>query len=57
MSNFVLADDPLTANTITSAPGFGAFPAIEISWRDIDSTWKLTSESQCALAYYAAPSC
>lgn len=49
--------DTLSANMITSAPGFGSFPPIEISWRDIDGTWKLTTESQCTLAYYASLSC
>ena len=53
----VNSGDLLTANMITSAPGFGTFPAIEISWRDVSGTWKLTRDSQCTLAYYASLSC
>ncbi|MFF2087828.1 hypothetical protein ACFVVM_28955 [Nocardia sp. NPDC058176] len=49
--------DLTTANLLVTVPGFGTFPPIEVSWRDVNGTWKLTSESQCTLAYYASLSC
>lgn len=49
--------DVTTANLLVTVPGFGTFPPIEVSWRDINGTWKLTTESQCTLAYYASLSC
>ncbi|MFE3542403.1 hypothetical protein ACFXK0_05465 [Nocardia sp. NPDC059177] len=45
------------ANLLVTVPGFGTFPPIAIDWVDIDGTWKLTTESQCTIAYYASLSC
>ncbi|WP_336086940.1 hypothetical protein [Nocardia sp. SSK8] len=45
------------ADLLVTVPGFGTFPPIAASWVDVDGTWKLTSESQCTIAYYASLSC
>ncbi|MGV9723183.1 hypothetical protein [Nocardia beijingensis] len=49
--------DTLSANLMTTVDGFSPFPAIEVSWRRIDGTWKLTRESECTIGYYASVSC
>ncbi|MET9488577.1 hypothetical protein [Nocardia sp. NPDC006630] len=49
--------DTTTANLQVSVDGYGTFPNIEMGWREIDGTWKLTRESECSVAYYAGLSC
>ncbi|MBL1075259.1 hypothetical protein JK358_12730 [Nocardia sp. 2] len=49
--------DTVTANLQVTVDGYGTFPNIELSWREIDGTWKLTREAECTVAYYAGLSC
>ncbi|WP_067695845.1 hypothetical protein [Nocardia jejuensis] len=49
--------DTLTANLQVTVDGYGTFPNIELSWREIDGTWKLTREAECSVAYYAGLGC
>ncbi|MFB7721428.1 MULTISPECIES: hypothetical protein [unclassified Nocardia] len=49
--------DTVTANLQVTVDGYGTFPNIEMAWREIDGTWKLTRESECSVAYYAGQSC
>ena len=48
--------DTLTHNLQINVPGFDAM-FIELKWKDIDGTWKLTRESECTIAYYANLPC
>lgn len=49
--------DTLTANLQVTVDGYGTFPNIELTWRQIDGTWKLTRDSECSVAYYAGLGC
>ncbi|MFI1914969.1 hypothetical protein [Nocardia sp. NPDC020380] len=49
--------DTTTANLQVSVAGYGTFPNIELTWREIDGTWKLTKDSECSIAYYAGLGC
>ncbi|WP_327112502.1 hypothetical protein OHB12_28940 [Nocardia sp. NBC_01730] len=49
--------DSLTAQLKTAVDGFEDLPLIEVSWRQIDGTWKLTREALCTVAYYASVPC
>ncbi|AHH15668.1 hypothetical protein NONO_c08610 [Nocardia nova SH22a] len=48
--------DTLTHNLQINVPGFDAM-FIELKWKEIDGTWKLTRESECTIAYYANLPC
>lgn len=48
--------DTLTHNLQINVPGFDAM-FIELKWKDIDGTWKLSRESECSIAYYANLPC
>ncbi|MCM6776023.1 hypothetical protein NDR87_19990 [Nocardia sp. CDC159] len=48
--------DTLTHQLQVNVPGFDAM-FIELSWKQIDGTWKLTRESECTIAYYAGQAC
>ncbi|MFE9582063.1 hypothetical protein ACFYO1_37205 [Nocardia sp. NPDC006044] len=53
VQNANAAGDTLNADLMVTVPGYGTFPPIQIAWRQIDGTWKLTSESVDTIAYYA----
>lgn len=48
--------DTLTHNLQINVPGFDAM-FIELKWKNIDGTWKLSRESECNIAYYANLPC
>ncbi|WP_067646914.1 hypothetical protein [Nocardia harenae] len=52
-----VSGDTLTANLQTTVSGYAPFPLIEVSWRQVGGSWKLTSESVCTVGYYASVSC
>ncbi|AYF77117.1 hypothetical protein D7D52_28590 [Nocardia yunnanensis] len=49
--------DTTTANLQVTVDGYGTFPNIELTWREIDGSWKLTRDSECSVAYYAGLGC
>ncbi|WP_280439408.1 hypothetical protein [Nocardia cyriacigeorgica] len=49
--------DLTTAQLKLALDGYEDFPAVEVAWRQIDGTWKLTNDSLCGLAYYGSVPC
>ncbi|MGO4616282.1 hypothetical protein AB4305_18585 [Nocardia sp. 2YAB30] len=49
--------DYLTAELKTVATGYDDMPLVDLSWRQIDGKWKLSRESLCTIAGFAALPC
>jgi hypothetical protein len=48
--------DTLTHNLQINVPGFDTM-TIQLSWKNIGGTWKLSRDSECTIAYYANQPC